>query len=274
MTMAEQMAMEQEMLAHLRQSSAEELREEGAAEEEEAQRMRSHARPTTELAQEAHAPQTHERGLRRVGRREGGGAAAATARPRSRLDRDLGLTDDRAGGGYDWADARAVRPGGEDSEDADESGGEEGDARNEYEVMLDAMRRRRARDDREHEEDDEDDDNNRQRRRSRGGAERGQEKDGVEERHNRLARREDEQRQRFATLITALQELTTRLPTDSDAYGSATGTLEFLRGGSFATGIVQKEIPLMLREIAEELPLMDTSGVRFAFNNIFPVSSS
>lgn len=213
MSLAEQIEMEQEMLQHLRTTSAEVLLE-----------QQNEARREAAL---------------RVARAQD--ARAAGTSHRSRFDRDLGLGGDlSAFGGAELA----AQEGTVDDASEDQSGSEAEEARetaadDDYEFMLNDMRRKRDRED-------------------------------AEERRAKVAKHEEEQRVRFAPLMSALEALVGQLPMGSDAYGSVDGTLEFLKSGSFATGIVVKEVPVMLREVADELPEVDTTAVRAAFEAIFP----
>lgn len=100
------------------------------------------------------------------------------------------------------------------------------------------------------------------------------ERDANDERTRKVARYEQTQRERFDSLIKALQKLVSQLPMESDAFGSVQGTLQFLRSGVFAAGIVEKEIPLMLKEVAEQLPDISTHDVAASYEQIFQHSSN
>ncbi|CCW62127.1 unnamed protein product [Phytomonas sp. EM1] len=157
--------------------------------------------------------------------------------PAGRLERDLGLISARDGGelpaGEPTSEAEPTSRSSSHAEDDNEADG--------YEAMLDAMRKKRAREGEE----------------------------AAEARRQHVERHEREVSERFAPLLTALEDLAQKLPMGTDAYGSVDGTVEFIRSGVFAPSIVEKEVPAMLQEVAEELPGVDTTAVRDAFLAIF-----
>ncbi|RNF23294.1 uncharacterized protein Tco025E_03003 [Trypanosoma conorhini] len=116
---------------------------------------------------------------------------------------------------------------------AEEAG--DGDAEDDtYEVMLERMQKKRQR---------EDDADNAARLR-------------------RIHQREDAQLARYGPLIEALRSILPHLPSGSTALGAVQGTLDFLGTGAFSAAVVEKEVPLMMEEVAAECPGVDLSAVR------------
>ncbi|KEG15205.1 hypothetical protein DQ04_00151240 [Trypanosoma grayi] len=155
-------------------------------------------------------------------------ALRATARHqqprRGRFERNMNLE-----GGADEA-VGDDRDGSAEARDGDDNNDDDDD----YETMLEEMRRKRRR-----EEDAED-----------------------AERMQRMRQREVAQMHRYEHLVEALSELLPHLPTGSNALGSVQGTLDFLKTGAFSAGVVEKEVPLMMEEVASECPDVDLSRVR------------
>lgn len=93
--------------------------------------------------------------------------------------------------------------------------------------------------------------------------------DAIEQQRVRIARREKEMKEKMAPLITALTTLTASLPMDSESFGSVDGVVEFLRTGNVVPSLMEKEIPSVLDEVSTELPNVDLSGVRAAYDAVF-----
>lgn len=90
------------------------------------------------------------------------------------------------------------------------------------------------------------------------------------ERMRRIRQRENVQITLYEPLIEALRDLLPHLPKTSNAHGSVQGTLDFLCKGSFSAGVIAREVPLMMEEVASECPGVDLSAVRHEFSKIFP----
>ncbi|KAF8284188.1 putative RNA polymerase-associated protein LEO1 [Trypanosoma cruzi] len=90
------------------------------------------------------------------------------------------------------------------------------------------------------------------------------------ERLRRIHQRENEQVTRYKPLMEALRGLLPCLPSGSNALGAVQGTLDFLETGAFSAGVVEKEVPLMMEEVADECPDIDLSAVRNELRKLFP----
>ncbi|KAH9601353.1 Leo1-like protein [Trypanosoma melophagium] len=149
---------------------------------------------------------------------------------RSRFDRNMNLE-----GGVDVVSGEEIFQGREREDNNDYYGDDDNDdGEEDYETMLENMRQKRQR-----EEEAEDN-----------------------ERMRRIQRLESAQVSRYSLLMDALREVITHLPAGSNARGSVQGTLDFLGTGAFSAGVVEKEVPLMMEEVAEEFPELDLSRVR------------
>lgn len=90
------------------------------------------------------------------------------------------------------------------------------------------------------------------------------------ERMRRVYQREDAQITLYEPLMKALRNLLSLLPEESNALGSVRETLDFLGTGKFSAGVIAKEVPLMIEEVASECPDVDLSAVRYELLKIFP----
>ncbi|RNF12014.1 hypothetical protein TraAM80_00574 [Trypanosoma rangeli] len=111
-----------------------------------------------------------------------------------------------------------------------------------YEVMLERMQKKRRRED---------------------------DADNVARLH-RIHQREDAQVARYGPLIEALRGIVPHLPSGTTALGAVQGTLDFLGTGAFSAAVVEKEVPLMMEEVADECPDVDLTAVRNELQKLFP----
>ncbi|RHW70133.1 RNA polymerase-associated protein LEO1 [Trypanosoma brucei equiperdum] len=198
MTLTEQLQMESELFEKLQSLSAKEL-----LEQQQEQERQAALRSLTRQNQTA-----HRRRFERTVELEGG---------------EYREGHNSMGGGN-----TGLNGGDFDNNDEDE------EIEDDYETMLENVRRKRQRED-----------------------------DEADAKHARNIRLYEQARAgQYGSLIDSMQDLLSQLPDGSIARESVDETVEFLRAGSFSPAVVIKEVPLMLEGVASECPDVDIGKVR------------